>query len=892
MPELLLSPDGVLSSVPDNQIDDALDPNKGGFTKPPPVAPALAVSPAGVLTKLDPSTMKDALDPNKGGFTLYQDVLKKHEETIKAVNDVRNNELKLPGDEFRVSNYIWGGTAANNNLQDDKGNYHLIDENGDPILIYSTDVVNYLHEHPDAKFENPDIDKAFRAHLASQDKGAFSKNVDLPERVSLFNEFNNNDIGFTNYNYDNINYPNHTPSSKLESIANSLYNLRENKTTSEKVAGTVGRELSSLVVMGPVAGAVGGAVEAALPVATTLGGRLGVSALRGAAEGFTFASPKIAAQAILDKDPAGAAETLAYNMLGGALLNVGLHSVIEGGAAALNAIRGPRLAQEADHALLEALGMNKNEIESLGKSPEDRAQKLQSLWDYLGEEKIKGLTITDLKKEVSGLREEVGPKIGNLIKSLDEVASKNSLETPSASNMLSRIEELKNNLLSGPLQKATANTIEDALQTIEKNSTREGNLANVSFEDAQKLKKAFQGEANWRTDASDNLNNVRKQIAGIVRDEFDIAAQNVATNSGNVKLVKDFTDYKNIYGLAKDLETPLGRATGNSRIANFIGGIVGRTAGMAIGHASGVPFIGPMIGYNGGKKAANLLDLWLNERSATKIATLLKKLSRNEFLGSYVAMDAASILKSQLAEITKRLGQVAIKSSTPDNQIKHILGDSANGLSANQQFHKISDVLIQSQSNPDIFRQHISSISEPISYHHPEIGKMFEDNVNTKIKYLYDNMPKSTKGPSAFGKEEKFEPSKEQLKEFNKLLKIANDPFSVIDDLKSGKLTSKQVHALAVMNPAIFNNIRDELYKAAYSGKTNLTYQQKLSAALLMGQDLDTGINKIPAFQQAYATAAQSTAPVPKKPSRGGSKGLDISKMPTAQYTPIQRLNK
>ena len=176
----------------------------------------------------------------------------------------------------------------------------------------------------------------------------------------------------------------------------------------------------------------------------------------------------------------------------------------------------------------------------------------------------------------------------------------------------------------------------------------------------------------------------------------------------------------------------------------------------------------------------------------------------------------------------------------------------------------------------------------------PEVGKSLEDSLMAKIQFLHENLPKQMSAPVPFAKDQEWKPSAQQIDDFKKILAVAEDPFHVIHELKNGTLTTKQVGALSVMNPAILSRIREEIMKEGYSGKSDLTYQQRLSASILLGQSLAEGMSQVHNLQSIYgpnSAANQPAGPPPKKAGKGGSH-LNSDKMPGAQYTQAQRQTK
>jgi hypothetical protein len=680
--------------------------------------------------------------------------------------------------------------------------------------------------------------------------------------------------------------------------------------TAETIGGVAGTVAQVLGTGG--AGLLGEGTAAAKVAAATKGliagseagiaRRVAAQVIGEAAGGATIASPQALAQLTLDKDPQGAAETLAWGSLVGGGLGTLMSGAEEGSKAVINSLNAAKkysgeFGHMADTILSEQLGMNATDRLRLGSTPQEQSEKLGTLIEGVGgEEAIKKMSRKQFAQSVLDMADESGPKIGATIKNLDKIVEDDKLHEllPNINNINKRLEEIKSNLSEGPLSAPLHKILDDSMKEVDlaSRSVEEG-ADQITFDRMQKLKKTFQDETNYRTDTSGSANTLRKQIAAIVRTEFEDAADKVAVATGNAKLIEDWTKQKQLYAISSQLEKPLNRVLNAPEATKLMsvfghGGFSGGAAGATIGSAFGPhgAAIGGVVGAIGNK----LFKHWMKDEGLTKIGLFLRKNAQNPNIGTYIALDSAAILKQKLNQIAPTLRMTTNKIVNID-AIKNALGSDANGLSKKQQFEKLSSQINNAMANPQVLDDQIKHLTAPIKYHHPEIGQGMDNALRAKIQFLHDNLPKQMSAPQPFSKNEKWEPSKQQIEEFNKIMTVAENPFHIIDQIKAGTVTSKQVAALSVMNPAILANIREELMKEAYSGKTNLNYQQRLSASLVMGQNMNAELDKVTQLQSVYSTTQQPISPPPSKAKKGTASHLS-DKMPGAQYTQAQRLLK
>ena len=401
MTQLLISPSGVLTNVPDNQAEDAL---KDGFKAAPTESSpdkVYGVSPTGVLTELHPDEAKQAF---KDGFTPFEDILRKQNEISQARAKGEAGQEVLPGDENKnrfpfaraadqIKNFVTGDKPipANFNLQDENGNYHLLDQDKNPILISHDKVTDYLIQNPTAEFQDPQLQTAYLARLqeASESKSEESKTAAAEQGF-----LNKKVWGVIPTVYDDyVSDPSVSPGHKLSLIASKVADTTgATGTLGEKLAYE-GAGLALDIATNPLPQIVGNAAGEILPKAATLLGRVGRGAAIGAAEGAAFSTPQAIAQATLDKDPAGAAETLAFNTLSGGFLGGAMQGAAEVTSAIKYAINSPEakklVVSGANKAMAEALNQTENEAAQFGANKknipveEEAARKYKLLMDHI-----------------------------------------------------------------------------------------------------------------------------------------------------------------------------------------------------------------------------------------------------------------------------------------------------------------------------------------------------------------------------------------------------------------------------------------------------------------------------------------------------------------------------
>lgn len=646
-----------------------------------------------------------------------------------------------------------------------------------------------------------------------------------------------------------------------------------NKDTDARKGGLATKfgETAPYIIMGGPLGELAGPIEGT--AARFLAGE-GASALRtGAAElagkaigGAIEMSPQALVQAQIDKDTKGAAETL----LLGATLKAGLGLFGKGlEAVATNTGKEAQAAVQAS-ALdqgLERLGLAEKEVSTMTQEA-----KLSALENIVSKGKNVEQTVEELSR---------GKGLQSIAGKLDEFSSiPASKITPSLAGFAERASSL-----------GVQNDIEALTngysKTLEKITDKSGNIA---LSDLLKFVEDTGKKIDWASHDTDLINQIKKEMFDLTRNQVLDAGQQAVTNSG-AKYADLWNKEVATMNVADKLHNALlaGKIDGkldSNMIFDFAKKMVEhKLEYAAAGLAHGIPVIGPMLAGTAVKSAIKFAKSYAgNSENGSKLGSQINKLinSQNSSLPSYLAMDAIHAGANQVAKIEpflKNIGKAGVSFSSVNDGLKHTLGDHANGLSKEQQFSALQNQIAKLQS-PEVRQAHINDLVSPFAKDHPALADQMAKDYENKIQYLHQIMPKNPNPPKPFQKDDKWKPNKAELDDFNQQLKVANNPFVLLDNLKDGTVTAKQVATASTLNPAILNHIQNKINEMAYSGKIDLNYKQRLNASLIMGTAMDDSLRNVQQLQAIYATPQPQNSQPVKQATKGGSH-IKADKLPS-----------
>lgn len=150
-------------------------------------------------------------------------------------------------------------------------------------------------------------------------------------------------------------------------------------------------------------------------------------------------------------------------------------------------------------------------------------------------------------------------------------------------------------------------------------------------------------------------------------------------------------------------------------------------------------------------------------------------------------------------------------------------------------------------------------------HYFPNHQSALTENVVKQATYLASLKPQPTR-PSPLDRE--IPPTPDKIARYNRALDIANNPLTVLHNLKQGTLQATDLQDLKQLYPSYFNNVAQKLaneMQNTHSDENAIPYQIRMGLSLFLGQAVDSSM------QPASIMAAQ---PQPKPaPGQGVAQG-------------------
>lgn len=291
---------------------------------------------------------------------------------------------------------------------------------------------------------------------------------------------------------------------------------------------------------------------------------------------------------------------------------------------------------------------------------------------------------------------------------------------------------------------------------------------------------------------------------------------------------------------------------------------IAATAGGVLGHATGV----------GGFMGAIIADHALTPFLESVLPSLVKPILRMEASGE--ALKAAATYGMSVvrgAQLTAKAADAVF-----DNA-KEVL--PSHLIASNKDIDKLDERVKDLGLKPAELIDAGGAVGHYLPQHSVALGQTLSGAVN----YLNSQRPSVFKA-SPLDKE--IPPTAAQKSAYDRTLKIAQQPLTVMQHIKDGVLTSKDVQDFGALYPDLYKSMRSKMYGsmvAHVAAGGTVPYSTRMGVSLFLGNPVDSTLTP-EAIQAAQATFLASGGQ-----QQGAQKGGDkkpLSKMASMTQTPAQ----
>lgn len=368
------------------------------------------------------------------------------------------------------------------------------------------------------------------------------------------------------------------------------------------------------------------------------------------------------------------------------------------------------------------------------------------------------------------------------------------------------------------------------------------------------------------------------EYTAAVDDQARKLSEKVAMDADRASSMVSLGDAPKVTGLARLPKLPEGiakralDAAGALELLNSVGDLP------FMPDPKDIPVVGPMLAmylkFRGAKAVFNRFGGRIGASTDAKVAVhaaeMRDKVARiaDELLEG--AGKAAKAARGPVVVAGPKLLESLNHSQYDDGQER---GKPKNAAEATR--HRVEE-LSAAASNPDAVR---AAVRQQVPASNPDVVKAVEDVAVRKLQYLQSRAPKQPP-PGPFRTRE-WVPSKVEMERFARRVRAADDPSTVIDDLKAGTVTPEAAETLREVYPQIFAEVQTRLVTRAADLQVTLPHQKLVNLSLLFDAPLTSSLEpqNLAILQEAFKPTQPQAAGQPGPPSPSVARPVNLSRL-------------
>lgn len=174
---------------------------------------------------------------------------------------------------------------------------------------------------------------------------------------------------------------------------------------------------------------------------------------------------------------------------------------------------------------------------------------------------------------------------------------------------------------------------------------------------------------------------------------------------------------------------------------------------------------------------------------------------------------------------------------------------------------KLNESLAAISANPENTADILSRYTPELGKASPEVANHFRVKLLEAASYLQQHIPRSDEPLNPFGPS-KFTPTDQAVSAFERRLKVALNPYSVVSDLGQGGLSPEAVQTLKELYPFFYQKLSASILEKAAEKKGSIPFSVRMQLSMLLGGHTDPVMrpDRVSVLQQSFSLQEQQPA--------------------------------
>lgn len=150
-------------------------------------------------------------------------------------------------------------------------------------------------------------------------------------------------------------------------------------------------------------------------------------------------------------------------------------------------------------------------------------------------------------------------------------------------------------------------------------------------------------------------------------------------------------------------------------------------------------------------------------------------------------------------------------------------------------YNEVSKQVAELSTNPEMLSARSSALAQEIADHAPKTAARLGMLTSTAVTFLASKLPPKNGDPLSLTPQlERDRASDAEVARFMRYVRAVNDPGTVSEDLRKGRLTREAVEAVKVVYPGIYKELQTSTMEHLTEQKKPLPYQKTLQLGILL----------------------------------------------------------
>jgi hypothetical protein len=207
------------------------------------------------------------------------------------------------------------------------------------------------------------------------------------------------------------------------------------------------------------------------------------------------------------------------------------------------------------------------------------------------------------------------------------------------------------------------------------------------------------------------------------------------------------------------------------------------------------------------------------------------------------------------------------------------------------QYNKKLTALSKKLADPVALQNQVSDNIAHLRNVAPDIADTMAAQTIKTLSFLYEKAPKppATELNTLQPQHSKWQPTDTEIAKWSKYVRAANQPMSVLDDLKAGTLSFEATETLKTLYPGMYAEIGQQIAERAAQHPEEIPYDKRVQLSLLFGVPADKTLT--PDFI-AFAQSQYQQTQQQEQPGVGQKRGLAVKDpiLPKTTMTKMERI--